>query len=92
MIKDFPFLSLQRSFGEPDMEILSVILEVMVASEIDFKPLSGVKPKLFSSMEISETYDHLIQGNSLRISLYFNLNGCNCSPHLHSVQGAPPCH
>ena len=47
IIKDFPFLSLQRSFGQPDMVIMSVIFEVMVASEIDFEPLSGVKP--FSS-------------------------------------------
>ena len=61
MIKDFPFLSLQRSFGEPDMEILSVILEVMVASEIDFKPLSGIKPKLFSSMKINKTYSTVLK-------------------------------
>ena len=73
MIKDFPFLSLQRSFGEPDMEILSVILEVMVASEIDFKPLSGVKPKLFSSMKINKKYDHLIQGASFQDKPLFQL-------------------
>ena len=51
------------------MEIMSVILEVTVASEIDFKPLSGVKTKLFSSMEISETYNHLIQGTSFKDKL-----------------------
>ena len=70
MIKDLPFLSLQSSFGQPDIEIVSLTLEVMVASEIYFKPLSEVKPMLFSSTEISETYDHFSEP-PLRRSLYF---------------------